>query len=471
MAAMRLVQVPIPASLREFVSDLDQHGRLRRVPHCDQDRYQASALLVKLLEVQGDDAPGFRIENIRVNGRDYRVPVVGNILNGYPVVARCFGVETEGLTRSQIIRRLRDRIAASGLNWKKLPPEVVSNEHVEAPDLEAFPWIRNSPADGSAYINAGCVAMRDPELGYNLGVYRLQVLGPLKLAINCTASSHGRMFMARALERGEEQMAVAIAVGADPITFMMASTRLAGLGESEYELAGGFSGTPLRLMRCRSVDLLVPASSEIVIEGEVLLNRMETEGPYGEYLGYVNQPKPAPVVQVTAVTHRPEPILYNIWSGIERGLYTFPQNVCDYLRARAAIPELEDLYCPMEAWTLLFASIRKDRARHGIQAGQALMEMFPLKKVIVVADHDVDVTDTSAVLHAMATRWQASPASRIVDRTRANPNDPSNPQPGQGSKIVIDATRQRSDEGGPSEYAAEVLGALRPFLNGVMNHV
>ncbi len=210
----------------------------------------------------------------------------------------------------------------------------------------------------------------------------------------------------------------------------------------------------------------MPAHVEMVIEGEVPLDQpMEPEGPFGEMYGYLGLQKQENFwMNVTAVTHRQKPWLLNSFTGATRGFVTAPLEAFATARLRRAIPGLVDLHSPVEAVGWTFISVDKRKPGQGLEVGKKVAEFVPIAKVVVVVDQEIDVLNRQEVLHTVSSRWQPHPASHIFQSMRGMPLDPSSPNRPMSSKIVIDATRQWPEEGGPQVYPERNRTLL---LNGV----
>ena len=246
---------------------------------------------------------------------------------------------------------------------------------------------------------------------------------------------------------------------------------MAGLGEDEFELAGGLRRKPVELVKASSSAIRVPAHAEIILEGHIALDEMEAEGPYGEVYGYMGLPKPENFfMTIDTVTHRRNPWVINSYAGITKLTMGIPQLVTNNRNYRRTLPNLVEFFRPTETTGIVLASIRKRMAGDGMSAGQAIAAADIFGKVVIVVDEDIDIHDKTQVFHALGTRWQPHPASLTIPQTRGMPLDPSAPQRWLTSKMVIDATRQWPNEGGPENWpkVSRVLlderepGNLRP---------
>ncbi|MEZ5564842.1 MAG: UbiD family decarboxylase, partial [Gammaproteobacteria bacterium] len=276
-----------------------------------------------------------------------------------------------------------------------------------------------------------------------------------KLGVNCEIGQHGWTYIQRAKRRGEVSIPAAVVMGADPITFSVGTSKLAGLGEDELQIAGGLRGRPVDIVACETSTVRVPALAELVIEGEIPVDHGEAEGPYGEVYGYMGLKKPWNfIMNVRAVTHRQRPWIVNAFAGITKLTMSMPQAVANYRRYRKLLPNLVDVYRPVETNGVVLASIDKRLPGEGMSAGQCLAAGDLFSKAIIIVDGDIDLHNKNQIFHALGTRWQPNPASLLIPQTKGFPLDPSAPTRWLTSKMIIDATRQLPAEGGPAKWPA-----------------
>lgn len=460
-------------SLREYIEALDARGRLLRLPHMDQDQFEATGFAYRMIEELGyHAAPAFLIEHVKTGGQWLDGPVLGNVFPGWLAEALAYGVPEAAIGNlpaddPRLYHLTRKHLALKlGIDdrWPRIPPREI--ERTAAPvkevvitgddvNLLAFPWLQTNPGDAGAYITAGTVFMEDPEHGRNVATYRCQVKGPRKLGVNCEIGQHGWIYLQRAKQRGEASLPVAVVLGADPITFSVGTSKLAGLGEDELDIAGGLRGQAVDLVACESSALRVPAAAELVIEGEIPVDQVEEEGPYGEVYGYMGLKKPRNfVMHVRTITHRHKPWIVNAFAGVTKLTMSMPQAVGNFSRYKKLLPGLVDLYRPVETTGVVLASIDKRLPGEGMSAGQCLAAGDLFSKVIIIVDGDIDLHDKGQIFHALGTRWQPDPASLLIPRTKGFPLDPSAPVRWLTSKMIIDATRQLPAEGGPAQWPA-----------------
>jgi 2,5-furandicarboxylate decarboxylase 1 len=356
--------------------------------------------------------------------RGHSIPVLGNLLAGPANVEAAFGLD-----RSGIRAQMRCALTAP------IPPEVVESgpcqDVVKTAGIDLgrdLPVLRHSPGDAGRFITAGVVIVRDPETGvHNASYHRLQLLGPDRTAIRLDYGRHLRTAYERAQRLGRP-LPIAVCLGSD-IALHFAAAFMGSqmpLDNDELAAAGGLAGRPLEMVRCVSQDLRVPAETEVVIEGEVTAETAH-EGPFAEFVGYQSDAGPAPVVHVTALTHRRDPI-YHAINGAGRETIVLRKYVLEAsaLQAlRAAVPIVEDV--EMTAGGLyrfhLVVQVRKQRPQdEGMQRNAMLAAFGALKDLdlVIAVDDDIDIRDPVDVEYAIATRFEASRDIVLVPGARGH---------------------------------------------------
>jgi len=460
-------------SLRDYLAMLDGRGWLVRIPEVDQDAYEATGLMYRLIEQFGwVGAPALLFERLKIDGRWFEGPVIANLYGRWEYDALSFGLSIDGESQRQAFRmalaKLTD-LAGADNQWQTIEPRTVATDQApckevmqqgEEINLLDLPFIQSNPADGGRYINTGSVVLEHPTYGRNIGTYRCQIKGPRKIAINPQPGQHGWTFLMDLKERGESFANAAVVLGADPVVYAMSSSKAARLGQDELAVAGGFLGRPVDVVKCENSDILVPANVEIVIEGEIPFD-MEPEGPFAEMYGYVGPQVPENFyMNVTAMTCRRKPIVVNHFSGVTRGFLTSPLEATLNLSLKREHPNLVALHLPLQMPGYCFASIDKQKPGDGLAIGRAVSAAVMLGKITVIVDQDVDIYDFDAVMRVAGARWQPHPATHIIEKARGSSTDPSIRKRGESSKIVIDATRQLPVEGGPEAYSSTNRQAL-----------
>jgi 4-hydroxy-3-polyprenylbenzoate decarboxylase len=457
-------------TLREAIAALDARGRLVRIARVDQDAYEATALMYRLTErYSAEGAPAVLFDEVKIDGEWLQGPVVGNLLGHWDAEALVFGLEPDPAGGIATLRKARDYLMAMALEnggrFPEIAPVQVSREQAlckevtlegDAIDMTRFPFMQVNPADGGRYVNTASVFTKDPKMGINFGTYRCQLKGPRKIAVSPGEGQTGWRMLDNARNRGEQTAKVSLVIGQEPIVYLVSGSRAAGRAGNkpvdELAVAGGLRGRALAVVKSDSNDFLVPANSEMVIEGEIPLQISEAEGPYGEGLGYQGGGEMAWYMNVTRVTHRKNPWMHNSFTGVDRGPVSAAGLASALLFAQKFAPEVVDMYYRNRVVNVAYVSINKTKPGQGLAVGEKLGRFNPVTKVMIVVDADVDVMDISQVIAAVSSRWQPHPAMKVFESLPGLPLDPSQHTRSRTSKVIIDATRQFPEEGGPDSY-------------------
>ncbi len=470
-------------SLRDYVEALENHGLLLRFDRVDQDAFEGTAIMYRLMDRYGRfAAPAVMFEQVKINGTWIDGPVIANHLRHSDIEGILLGIDpipgNPSATFQNSRTHLNELLAEGGGTYPTLAPNEVTNDqapckevvlHGDDIDLTRFPFFQNNPGDSGRYVNTAAVFTQDPDIGVNFGTYRCELTGPHSITVSSGEGQTGnRMFMA-AKERGEKTTGISLVLGQDPIVWMISGTRIGqrrgNTPVDELAIAGGLRGKALDVVRSETNDLLVPAHAEMVIEGEVNLEEFVSDGPYGEGVGYIGKPYHVGLaLNVTTVTHRRDPWFVNDFTGVSRAILEGPSNAIEVSNLKLFFPDVVD-YRFHDGVVVM--SIDKKEAGQGLKVGKALAELVPVYKIIMVVDADVDVMNPADVFMAFATRWQPHPASHIYEDLAGWDLDPSSPAHGRTSKIVMDMTRQWPEEGGPEsypEYSRDVLEREAPDI-------
>ncbi|MPZ88643.1 MAG: UbiD family decarboxylase [Nitriliruptorales bacterium] len=418
---------PPGQDLRAALDAFAQAGQLIRVTEPIGWDFEAAAVLWRLAH-----GPAVVFENVT----GYDVPIVGNVLNDRGKLAAALGLTVEQ-TQQRIIDAV-DRPYPTTL-VESAPCQQIQVDH-DIDLLERFPVPRISEHDGGRYLSAGVVVARDPDSGrHNLAIARIQVHPGNRLGCYF-APTHTYQFLQRCRELGRP-LEVAVVLGSHPA--LMAASQLLVPGD-ELEHAGGILGQGLQVVRCRTVDLTVPAGAEIVLEGLIDPTVAETEGPFGEFPGTYSPQRDNPVIEVQAITMRERPLFQMVVGG------THPEHLvtgavareATLLRAiRAVVPGARAAIMP-EGGTCRFhavVSITKRVEGEGKLAILAALSNQDLLKRVVVVDDDIDIHDPVQVEWAIATRMRADDDVVIVPGVKSNPVDPMS-RNRTIAKLGIDAT-------------------------------
>jgi 4-hydroxy-3-polyprenylbenzoate decarboxylase len=364
---------------------------------------------------------------------------------------------------------------------RRSPPcqaEVLDGERV---DLGKLPIQTCWPGDAGPLITWGLVVTRGPDKPrQNLGIYRMQVLGPNRAIMRWLAHRGGALDY-RDWQRAHpgEPFPVAVALGADPATILGAVTPVPDT-LSEYAFAGLLRGSRTEVARCLGSELQVPASAEIVLEGHLHPGDEADEGPFGDHTGYYNEVDRFPVFTVDRITHRRNPIYHSTYTGRppdEPAVLGVALNEVFVPILQKQFPEIVDFFLPPEgcSYRLAVVSMNKQYPGHAkrVMLGVwSFLRQFMYTKFVIVCDADVNVRDWKDVIWSMTTRMDPARDTTIVENTPIDYLDFASPVSGLGSKIGFDATNKWPGEtarewGRPIEMDQSVkarVDALWPSL-------
>jgi 2,5-furandicarboxylate decarboxylase 1 len=419
------------SDLREFLKFLEEHGELLKTKKPVDTKFEISSYIRKTSDQRG---PALFFENVK----NFDMPVVGGI---FATRERAFlALETSSQDYVHKFQNALDHL---------LPPKLVSNAPCKDVihtgndvDLTRLPIPIFSEKDPAAFITLGLSISRDPKSGgKNTSIYRLQLKGRNRLGIMAQHLVR-QLVEAESLGKG---LPIAIAIGTDPV-IPLATQWMAPYGTDEMALAGALRGQPVEVVKAETVDLEVPATAEIVIEGNVLPNIREQEGPFGEVSGYYTPANPKPVIEVSAITHRKNPIYQAALTGMPTTenhiLKQLPLEATFYWMLKKEFPGVTAVHFPA-AGTVGMISVIAMKQAYECEARNVIATMFGSRrnKITIVVDDDVDIYDMEKVLWAIATRTQADEDIIIFPRLVATAMDPSVRKFRVGSSLGIDATK------------------------------
>jgi 2,5-furandicarboxylate decarboxylase 1 len=421
--------------LRGYLSHLEEQGQLLRVKEEVDVKYEIAAGIRRTSDVEG---PALLFENVK-EFPGWRV--LGGLFATRTLVALGLGVPQE-----QMLERYLT------LEDKRIPPEIVSSGPVKEIkwtgaqiDLGKLPIVTHASKDCGPYVTIGVQVGKDPDSGIrNLSIHRMLVLGKDKLSLWAPADHHlGRMILkAEEKSRGLE---VATAIGVEP-ALVVGSQAKVPYGIDEYHVAGGLRGGAVKLIKCETIDVEVPAFAEIVIEGVTIPGERVADGPYGEYPGCYSEAKQAPVLKVTAITMRKNPIYQTALTGMpvteNHTLIEYGNAAVVYREVKKIVPEVRGVNMTPGGTFRHHAvvSIKKRAENEGRNVILALLSLGIGLKQVIVVDHDIDPFDPMQVDWAMATRFQADKDAIIIPRIACSTLDPSCPENRVTAGMGIDAT-------------------------------
>jgi len=375
----------------------------------------------------------------------HAIPVVSGFMSKRAWIAEALGVPERDLL--QHFRRAVD----NPLPWREVrgdaaPVQQVVHDGVDIRTLLPIP--RHNEHDSAPYISAGLVIARNPMTGVqNVSINRIQVNSPDRMAM-LILPRHLHAFH-RAAEEAAEPLPLAVVIGASPAA-LLASQAVLPIDYDELTIAGALEGQPLRVVKCQTSEVRVPALSEIVIEGHLLPGVREPEGPFGEFPKYYSPQARREVIAIDRVTHRRNPIYHTIVPAAMEHLLlgAIPREATLLVHLKRSFPNVTDVHLAVGGVCRYHLYVQMKKAREG-EPKNVIMGAFgghyDIKQVIVV-DEDVDVHDPAQVEWAVATRFQPDRDLMVVSGAQGSILDPST-NGGIGAKWGLDATRPLQYEG------------------------
>jgi 2,5-furandicarboxylate decarboxylase 1 len=365
----------------------------------------------------------------------------GTIVSGL-VSNRAWMAEALGTTERGLLAHFQCACAAP-MPWREQESgpaqEVVHRSDIDILRLISVPTMNEH--DSGPYISAGLMISRDPETGVqNVAILRCQINGPDRIGV-LMLPRHTE-FLYRKAEGAGRGLEVALVIGVDPAC-LLASQAIVPIGQDELEIAGALTGIPLDVVKCLTNDVRVPAQAEIVIEGRILSQEREFEGPFGEFPQYYGERGKRHVMAVEAVTHRRNPLFHMIVGGSLEHLLlgAIPREATILATLRRNFPGVEDVHLSLGGVARYHLYVKLKKSQEG-EAKNVLLGAFASHydvKHAVVVDTDVDIHDPKEVEWAIATRFQADRDLVVVSHSQGSKLDPSTFE-GVGAKMGLDAT-------------------------------
>ncbi len=296
--------------------------------------------------------------------------------------------------------------------------------------------------DSSSFITAGVMVIKDPETGkFHTSVRRLQVNKGNSLSALVGSLKFTNDFLE--LERQGKSLDVAIVLGYDAPFLLASQYSSATYGVDKYELDSALRGEPLELVKCETNDLLVPAYAEIIIEGKIVAGKRELEGPFGELMGYYGKQAPHPIIEVSAITHRNNPIYQTAFPCEEEHLANGLIREMELFYYLKNIMDVRDVYVT-EGGGYRFNAVVSIKQKRPGEAKSAIISALGLNKdlkQVVIVDDDVDIYWEREIEWAITSRSQASQDVVIIPGALGSSLEPSHDLRGITDKIGIDATK------------------------------
>jgi 2,5-furandicarboxylate decarboxylase 1 len=368
--------------------------------------FEATAIVHKILN--DPKYPGFPAVLFK-NIKGSPIPMLLNLHGTYERVALSIGSDVKNMV-PEYARREGSGIPTTLVSSEDAPVhEVVwTGDDIDATRL---PTVVHQELDAGRYITSAATLSRDPDSGrLNAGIFRHQLQGPKQVGF-MTNPAHHTSYILRANREAKKQMEVALVIGHHPAMLMAAVSKLPGIG-GELEVMGGLLGESVEVVKGKTVDIDIPARAEIVIEGIVDTDpeKVQNEGPFGEYPLYYTRLGPMPWVQITAITMRRQPIYVDVFNAHREHLVlgALPRMGSIYRRVREAMPTVTAVNLPLMGIrsTLVIAMKKRVEGEPKI-AASAAFAVDPILKHIFIVDDDIDVYDIDQVIWAWTTRFQA----------------------------------------------------------------
>jgi 4-hydroxy-3-polyprenylbenzoate decarboxylase len=456
--------------LREFLSALEGRGELLRIRAPVSADLEAAEIADRAVKAGG---PALLFENVK--GHD--VPLAMNLFGTMGRMCLALGVASLDEIGARMVEVIEPEIPSNLIEkLKMLPklarladfiPKTVSfapcQEVVEEdrPSLSFLPVVKTWPGDGGPFLTLPLVFTKDPKTGRrNVGMYRMHVYDETSTGMHWHIHKGGAQHY-RGFRRKRERMPVAVALGGDPATIYAASAPLPE-DVDEMVFAGFLRKQPVELVRCKTVDIEVPAHAEVILEGYVDPDELRTEGPFGDHTGYYSLADEYPVFHLTCVTRRKNPVypativgkppMEDVYLGKATERIFLPL-------LRKIVPEVVDMNLPIEGifHNVALFSIDKRYPGHARKVMSAVwgMGLLMFSKFVVVFDADVNIQDPSEVIWRIGNNVDPRRDTMIVDGP-VDALEHASPIPHYGSKMGIDATRKWASEGFAREWPEDI---------------
>lgn len=454
---------------QDFLHALDTAGELHRISYPLSPHLEITEVADRCMKRPGG-GPALLIEN----PKGFDIPVAINTLGSRKRMSLALGVNDVQEIADELTRTLQPDIPTTLskkiekfleiLRLAKAIPKTI-NEGIcqevvfkgDEVDLTRLPILKCWPEDAAPFITLPMVFSHDPNTGKrNVGMYRMQVYDKREAGMHWQMHKVGAEHARLAQEKGQK-IEVAVALGGDP-AYLFSSIAPLPSAIDEMLFAGFLRKASPSLVKAKTVNVIVPADSEIVIEGTVDPKELRMEGPFGDHTGYYSMPEPFPVMHITCITMREKPVYPATIVGIppmEDGYIGKAIERIFLPLIRLTLPELLDINLPIEACfhNMAFVKIRKRYPGHAFKVMNALWGLGQLmfSKFIFVFEEDVDVHDLRDVLFRIGANCDPARDSLIVKGPLDHLDHASN-YVAFGGKIGFDCTHKWASEGYPREW-------------------
>lgn len=452
---------------------LEEAGELVRISKEVDAELEISEITDRVSKMP-DGGKALYFENVRGS----KIPVLINAFGSYKRMAMAMGCETIEETAQKIRELLeikgvpktfsgKTKLLGRLVDLSKIPPQIVSSgpcqEIILKDDakLSDLPILKCWPKDGGRFITFPLVFTKDPDTGErNMGVYRMHVYDDKSTGMHWQTQKDGAIHSEKMKRRGKK-MEVAVVIGADPATAFAGVVPLP-YGLDELLFSGFLRSEGVKLVKCKTVDIEVPAESEIVLEGTVDPNDLREEGPFGDHTGVYTPIELFPTFRIQCITMRKNPIYLTTLVGKPpmEDYYmgkTIEKTFLPILQKQ--IPELVDMNFPMAGTfnNAVIVSIDKNYPFQARKVAHAVWGLGQLSftKVVIVVDKSVNVHDLSAVALAVFNNIDPKRDLFYVEGVVDTLNHAA-PQKDFGSKLGVDATSKWKEEGYTRVWPEEI---------------
>jgi UbiD family decarboxylase len=408
---------------RNFLDQLTKSGELTRITKEVSTEYEIAGIINSL----GEKPVLF--EKIK----ESKIPVIAGLVSSKLLIAKALKLERQELLSS-----------LSKAMENPVPPKVVGEgecqEVVEKDvDVRNLPILKYTQKDGGKYIPSGVAIVKDPELGRNMCFHRLMLLDKNKFVARIVEDRGTDT----ALKKAGGELEIAICIGNSTATLLSAATSLPK-GVDELGMANALDN--IELVKCKTVDIEVPKNCEIVLEGKITKEKA-SEGPFLDLTGIVDRVRQQPVIEITCITHRKNPIYQAILAGKNehKSLMGMPMEPAIFNAVNEVCP-CKDVYITPGgcSWLHAVIKIKKQHIDDGKKAIKAAFRGHRSLKHCVIVEDDIDIYDSNDVEWSLATRFQADKDAVVLPNMRGSSLDPSGDltegKKARTCKVGLDAT-------------------------------
>lgn len=446
--------------LREFLNLLEERGQLRRISALVDPDLEIAEISDRMLKGGG---PALLFENVKGSNHPVAINLLGTeericwAMNmSEPAELEELGKKLAMLQQPKPPKKISQAVDFGKVLFDVLKAKPTRNFFppcqqvvVEGDDLDLhkLPLIRPYPNDAGKIITLGLVMTKDCETGTpNVGVYRLQLQSHNTMTVHWLSVRGGARHLRKAAENGKK-LEIAIALGIDPLLVMAAATPIP-VDLSEWLFAGLYGGSGVKLAKCKTLDLEVPADAEFILEGTITPGETMPDGPFGDHMGYYGGVEDAPLIRFHCMTHRKDPIYLTTFSGRppkEEAMLAIALNRIYTPILREQVSEIVDFFLPMESLSYKAAiiSIKKaypGQARRAALAFWSALPQFTYTKFVIVVDQDINIRDPRQVVWAISSKVDPSRDVFVLENTPFDSLDFASKKIGLGGRMGVDAT-------------------------------